>query len=155
MLPRVVLLAAPPFACPNTLGRERTTDTSLRELHPQCLDVSLWRNRAASCRSEKDSLRLWLRRRPLESKTAKQRRGTSTISSEPKPLRTYRTNVMIFKCSLHLHQILRERPNSTARYRGVHVGHVIHVSEKSPLLFRHRYLQQFSRRYQVTNDVLQ
>ena len=41
------------------------------------------------------------------------------------------------QCGLHLPKIFRKRPNSTARYRSVHVGHIIHVSEKSPLLFRH------------------
>ena len=80
MLPRAVPLAAPPFACPNTLGRERRAGTSLRELHPRCLDVSLWRNRDASCRSGKDSLRSLLRRRRLEAQKTKLQPARSTIS---------------------------------------------------------------------------
>src|SRR6478752_6409145 len=100
MLPRGVPPVAPPFGDPNILGRERTVDMSLRELHPRCLAVSLWQNRGASCRSEKDSLRSWLRRRQPESKTAKQRCGTSTISWEPKSLRTYRTDVIDFQVQL-------------------------------------------------------
>src|SRR5689334_16666000 len=44
---------------------------------------------------------------------------------------------------------------STRCYRSIYVRHVIHVSEKSLLLFPYRYFLQFSRCYQVTNNVLQ
>ena len=36
--------------------------------------------------------------------------------------------------------ILRERPNLSDCDHRLHIGYVIHVSEKCPLLFRYRYL---------------
>src|SRR5207248_6999034 len=70
MLPRAVPLAALPFGDPSILGHERRAGTWLRELHPQCPDVSLWQNRDASCRSGKGSLRsLPKKRRPGAQKT--------------------------------------------------------------------------------------
>ena len=94
MLPRAVPLAAPPFADPNILRRERRAGTSLRELHPRCLDVSLWRNRDASCRSGKDSLRSLLRRRRLEAqKTKPQPRKIDDLIAIGNRTATYRAVV--------------------------------------------------------------
>src|SRR4030095_7422959 len=110
MLPTAIPLARPPFAGPNILRRERRADTSLRESHPRCPDVSLWQNRDASCRSEKDSLRWLLRMRPPESKIAKQRCGKSTISLKRKSRRTYRIDVIDFQVRLALPKIFAQTP---------------------------------------------
>src|SRR5436190_16746150 len=79
MLPRAVPLVAHRFADPNTLGHERRAGTWLRELHPQCPDVSSWQNRDASCRSGKDSVPSLLRRRRLEAQKTKLQSGRSKI----------------------------------------------------------------------------